>query len=60
MPTIKISRTPAPSTDTDTITLPYGTLTFTGKDGQRLSTITYNPGEPHHTPYPLKAKHRQR
>jgi hypothetical protein len=60
MPTIKISKHPAPDTGSEPITLPFGTLVFTGKDGQRTTSITYNPGEPVHQPYPLKAKHRRR
>jgi hypothetical protein len=42
-----------------TFALPFGTLELTGKDGQTGSRITYNPGEPEHRPYPLRAKHRK-
>ena len=59
MPKTVINKHPAPGPDIDTITLPFGTLVFSGKDGQRTSKITYNPDEPAHSHYPLKAKHRQ-
>ena len=50
---------PAPEPTATTFALPFGTLELSGKDGQTVSRITYNPGEPEHRPYPLKAKHRK-
>lgn len=55
----QINKTPAPTPTADRYPLPFGTLELSGKDGQTVSRITYNPGEPPHRPYRLKAKHRK-
>jgi hypothetical protein len=55
-----VNKHAAQGPDIDNITLPFGTLVFSGKDGQRISKISYNPGEPAHIHYPLKAKHQPR
>jgi hypothetical protein len=55
----QIRKGAAPTPEADRYPLTFGTLELTGKDGQTVSRITYNPGEPPHRPYPLKAKHRK-